>query len=545
MAATGSLQVLVVMILVLWCSPVPVACLPLSTSSRWIVDQSTGSRIKLACVNWVSHLSPMLAEGLHKQPLDSISSFIPTFGFNCVRLTWATHMFTSPSLSSQTVSQTFVSLNLSHALSGIALHNPGLLQLSVMEAFQAVVASLGRRGVMVVLDNQMSSPGWCCSDTDGNGFWGDKNFDPEVWLQGLRIVAAAFQGFPHVVGMSLRNELRGRRQNIGDWYKYMKLGAEAIHGENPDLLVIHSGLSYSQNLRFLGSRPLDESLTNKIVYELHWYSFTNGDDYTRGNLNDKCASVSAEMMNKAGFLTTPDMNFTGPLFISEFGVDQSGSRVNDNLFLPCFFAFAAAGDFDWAYWTLQGSYYSLHGKLDPDEGYGLMNHDWNAPRNRSFLRKLQALQQPFVQNVDISDSTSSHPYQVIFHPATGLCVERVAANKLILGSCRIGSHWRFNPSGQIALAGTYLIIAAEGEDQPAVLTLPGVSDFSETWRNSASATGMQFSTQVGNTTVCLDGSSPPSLFTRSCICTSQMQCHPGANPSRQWFKFVGSRPQNR
>ncbi|KAD0345287.1 hypothetical protein E3N88_44424 [Mikania micrantha] len=33
-----------------------------------------------------------------------------------------------------------------------------------------VVASLDRNNVMMILDNQISKPGWCCSDFDGNGF---------------------------------------------------------------------------------------------------------------------------------------------------------------------------------------------------------------------------------------------------------------------------------------------------------------------------------------------------------------------------------------
>ncbi|GLT36663.1 hypothetical protein SLA2020_110260 [Shorea laevis] len=60
----------------------------LSTKSRWIVDNQTGKRVKLACVNWVAHLEPVVAEGLNKQPVDVISKKIRSLGFNCVRFTW-------------------------------------------------------------------------------------------------------------------------------------------------------------------------------------------------------------------------------------------------------------------------------------------------------------------------------------------------------------------------------------------------------------------------------------------------------------------------
>lgn len=82
-----------------------------------------------------------------------------------------------------------------------------------------MVRSLGERDLMVILDNHVSKPGWCCRRDDGNGFFGDAHFDPNVWLDGLTEMATMFAGVANVVGMSLRNELRGPRQNAADWYK--------------------------------------------------------------------------------------------------------------------------------------------------------------------------------------------------------------------------------------------------------------------------------------------------------------------------------------
>ncbi|KAK7356928.1 hypothetical protein VNO80_16208 [Phaseolus coccineus] len=62
-------------------------------------------------------------------------------------------------------------------------------------------------------------PGWCCGNTDGNGFFTDKFFNPDQWISGLTKMATLFKGVNTVVGMSLRNELRGPKQNVDDWYK--------------------------------------------------------------------------------------------------------------------------------------------------------------------------------------------------------------------------------------------------------------------------------------------------------------------------------------
>ena len=81
------------------------------------------------------------------------------------------------------------------------------------------MASLAKNKVMVILDNQISKPGWCCSNVDGNGFFGDEYFNGELWIDGLTKMATMFRDNPIVVGMSLRNELRGPKQNPNDWYR--------------------------------------------------------------------------------------------------------------------------------------------------------------------------------------------------------------------------------------------------------------------------------------------------------------------------------------
>lgn len=172
--------------------------LPLSTNNRWIVDVKTGQRVKLACVNWPSHLEPMLTEGLDHKPLKHLASLLAKQHFTCVRLTWSTFMFTRPDYGNKTVAQTFDSLNLLQAKAGIAKNNPFLLKMTHVQAYQAVVDELGRHGLMVVADNHISKPTWCCSNQDGNGFFGDLYFDPDEWLQGLRTVATLFKGKPQV-----------------------------------------------------------------------------------------------------------------------------------------------------------------------------------------------------------------------------------------------------------------------------------------------------------------------------------------------------------
>uniref|UniRef100_A0A804HMS0 Glycoside hydrolase family 5 domain-containing protein n=1 Tax=Musa acuminata subsp. malaccensis TaxID=214687 RepID=A0A804HMS0_MUSAM len=332
------------------------SALPLSSSSRWIVDES-GLRVKLACVNWVSHLEPVVVEGMGKQPLDTISKKIAAMGFNCVRLTWPLFLVTNDSLAGLTVRQSFQALGLMESIAAIQVNNPDLLNLTLIQAFKAVVSNLADNNVMVILDNHISKPGWCCSNFDGNGFFGDKYFDAEEWIKGLTKMATMFNGSPNVVGMSLRNELRGPKQGVTEWYRYMQRGAEAVHSANPNVLVILSGLSFDNDLGYLSKKPVELTFQGKLVFELHWYAFSDGQAWANGNPNQVCGRVAGNVMRRAGFL----LDQGWPLFLSEFGLDQRGTNVNDNRYLGCMMGVAAELDLDWALWTLQGSYYIRQG----------------------------------------------------------------------------------------------------------------------------------------------------------------------------------------
>ncbi|KAG6479990.1 hypothetical protein ZIOFF_063467 [Zingiber officinale] len=512
------------------------AAYPLSTSGRWIVDAGSGKRVKLACVNWPSHLEPMVAEGLSKRPLDEISKAIGTMGFNCVRFTWPTFLATNDSLANLTVRQSFERLSALNStdVSLIERHNPALIDLPLIEAYQAVVSNLGDNNVMVILDNHISKPGWCCSRTDGNGFFGDTYFDPNVWVEGLHNMATLFRSHKNVIGMSLRNELRGPRENVEDWFKYMEMGAEAVHAANKDVLVILSGLSFDNDLGFLSTRQPNVSFSSKskLVFEVHWYSFSNSEAWGNGNPNDVCGRISGSVTNKAGFLL--DRQF--PLFLSEFGIDQRGVNERDNRYFSCALAYAADKDLDWALWTLQGSYYLREGVVELEEVYGLLSLNWNTVRNQTQLQRVRSIQQPF-RGPGFSDVP---PYKIIFHPLTGHCVTLDSSRRLTLAIGPCSQRWNFNDDQTLSLTAgsTSSCITAIGVGMPvAMAECDRVT--SSKWE-LLSSSHMHVSTKVagGNATVCLDvGGDGRSLITNPCRCLGG---NASCDPEGQWFKLVSS-----
>uniref|UniRef100_A0A7N0TEU3 Glycoside hydrolase family 5 domain-containing protein n=1 Tax=Kalanchoe fedtschenkoi TaxID=63787 RepID=A0A7N0TEU3_KALFE len=503
--------------------------LPLSTSSRWIVDDENGERVKLACVNWVSHLEVLLAEGLSKQPLDAVSKKIVDMGFNCVRLTWPLFLVTNESLASMTVRQSFKGLGLLESIAGLQANNPAILDLPLIQAYKAVVANLGQNNIMVVLDNHISKPGWCCSNTDGNGFFGDKYFDPDLWVQGLTLMATMSNNFSNVIGMSLRNELRGPKQNANDWFRYMQRGAEAVHSSNPNLLVILSGLDYDKDFSFLQKTPLNVTFSNKIVFEIHWYAFSDGSSWASGNPNDVCGRVVSSVMRRAGFLL--DKGY--PLFVSEFGVDLRGTNVNDNRYLGCFMGLAAELDLDFALWTLVGSYYLRQGTIGLDEVYGVLSWNWCNLRNSTFSDIISSIQAPF-QGPGLAEVT---PYKIIYHPSTGKClIGDSFLEPLRLGPCGDSDHWTYTSQQNLLIRGTYFCIKADKPGQPVQLSII-CSEAGAKW-DQISESKMHLASKLGRgDQVCLDVDSSDMIVSSACECLSRDN---SCDPASQWFKLVTS-----
>ncbi|XP_074325668.1 glycosyl hydrolase 5 family protein-like [Apium graveolens] len=508
----------------------------LSTSSRWIVNAKTGKRVKLACVNWPGHMYPMIPEGLNKKPLKNITESIFQMGFNCVRLTWATQMFTHDSYNKLTVTESLNRWGLVAAKYGMNISNPQLMNLTLVDAQKAVVDALGEKNIMVVLDNHVSLPIWCCDWNDGNGFFKDEYFDPKEWLQGLSIVSKRYRGNPTVVAVSIRNELRGPRQNEYDWHRFMEAGANAVHLENLDVLVIVSGLSFESDLSFLKKRKLNlgMNVNKKLVYEAHWYEFGNPSEKWIFQTNEFCADITQWFVNQTGYLLTGKS--PTPLFLSEFGKDQRGVNEAENRYFTCLMAFLVEKDLEWALWGLQGSYMLREGQIEWEEPYGMYDFSWDNLRNSSVLQNLQLGQQM------IQEPTSDHKtYYLMYHPQTGRCVH-VGKHNITTSDCYKLNRWGYSGDyGPIKLLGTSTCLTVEGEDHPVKVT-NDCSSLKSVWKLVSKSRMHLAAKDDKGRDLCLDWDTLNStIVTTKCLCLGDnMQdiswCN--ENPQRQWFKLV-------
>ncbi|KAJ4888331.1 Cellulase (glycosyl hydrolase family 5) protein [Raphanus sativus] len=501
---------------------------PLSTNSRWIINEK-GQRVKLACVNWPAHLQPVVAEGLSKQPLDAVAKKIMAMGFNCVRLTWPLDLATNETLATNvTVRQSFQSLGLSDDISGFQTKNPSMIDLPLIEAYKSVVTTLGNHNLMVVLDNHLTKPGWCCRYNDSNGFFGDTFFEPGTWIAGLTKIATLFKDASNVVGMSLRNELRGPRQNVDDWFKYMQQGAEAVHGANPNVLIILSGLTYDTDLSFVRSRPVNLTFSGKLVFEIHQYSIPYTKIWSSKNPNDACGDILKILDDGVGFNLREF-----PVFLSEFGIDVRGVNVVQNRNLGCLLGWAAENDVDWAIWELGGSYYLREGVVGMIEYYSVLDSDWISVRNNSFLQRLSLIQSQ-LQGPDHQSKVNN----LVFHPLSGLCMLQsfLDPTKVTLGRCNESQLWNYTTDNTLKLQNKSLCLANTGPNAPVKLSETRCSSSNLSKWQTISASNMLLAATSTNNSLCLDVDGDNTLVATNCRCVNGEDS--SCDPMSQWFKIV-------
>jgi hypothetical protein len=355
---------------------------PFSTSGNSIID-AKGAIVRMRCVNWPGSMETLMPEGLQHNSIENIVLLIKQMNMTCVRLTYSIDVTLSSNL---TAYQSLSKLNLTSALQGFIENNPLLINTSVSNVFDEVLNTLGKYNILVLFDNCVSKAMWCCTNDDGNGFWGDRYFDVEQWINGMRFMAQKTVDRPYVIAMSLRNELRGPRQNQPDWYRYVLRGIrEAISLVNPQLLIVISGLNYDLNLTFIRSRSIQElvpqSIQNKIVYEAHWYSWSG-----YGPL-DNCTKMIEGIQNAWGFILESNHSYTAPVWLTEFGTNVD-SFTGDDQFIDCVKSFLQTpltNTMSWSYWVLVGTYYIRSGTIEEHDSFGLLTDNWKEIKSKTFI----------------------------------------------------------------------------------------------------------------------------------------------------------------
>jgi endoglucanase len=169
--------------------------LPLSTKGRDIID-ADGNVFHFMSTNWPGHQELMIPEGLQHSSINDIVSWFPKLGLNSVRMPFAIQMVDDylANNPNQTLEKSVLNAipgtNGTKVLNSILQKNPEFTKDTTrLQVWDAVGKELSRQGVIIHLDNHVSRAFWCCGDDDGNGWFGEKDFDAEKWKRGLAFMA--------------------------------------------------------------------------------------------------------------------------------------------------------------------------------------------------------------------------------------------------------------------------------------------------------------------------------------------------------------------
>lgn len=401
----------ILLLLISACSAaVPRPAFPLSVKGKLIVD-SDGTPFQMRCANWPGHMETMLPEGIQWTSIDDIVTLIVESNvFNCIRLTYSADMLSivSPSMTAR---QSLAALNMTQTIADVTKHNPSLIDSTLLDVQTAVVKACDKQNIAVLFDNQVSKPMWCCSYTDGNGWWNDEYFNVLDWFTSLNQIATHYAdpatGTPNAVAFSLRNELRNNKMSrddqVADWYKYVPVGIKAINTGNPNALIFISGLSYDCDFSYLNEdHPANDwdtlyrQLNSTLVFEAHIYSWSGYGKYT-----NTCTEVISAFDKAIGYGYQHDR----PLVLTELGlnVDKFPSIDTDAAYWHCITQYVQQQKLGFGIWLLAGSYlYRTSGINSPDT-FGALETDFTAYKNDKWALALQAMIVKLKNNVASSE----------------------------------------------------------------------------------------------------------------------------------------------
>ena len=127
------------------------------------------------------------------------------------------------------------------------------------------------------------------------------------------------------------------------------------------------------------------------------------------------------------------------------------------------------------------------------------------------------------------------PYNIIFHPQSGLCVLARSSKLLELGPCDESNAWNYTSAYELVVKSTGQCVQAKSVGKNAKLGTD-CSKPSSKW-HLISNSKMHVSAELtkNGTRVCLDASPDGAIRTNQCKCLS---VDPTCDPESQWFKVI-------
>jgi len=127
------------------------------------------------------------------------------------------------------------------------------------------------------------------------------------------------------------------------------------------------------------------------------------------------------------------------------------------------------------------------------------------------------------------------PYNIIFHPQSGLCVLARSSKLLELGPCDESNAWNYTSAYELVVKSTGQCLQAKSVGNDAKLGTDCSKPSSKWHLISNSMMHVSAELTKNGTRVCLDASPDGAIRTNQCKCLS---VDPTCDPESQWFKVI-------
>ncbi|KID90126.1 cellulase [Metarhizium guizhouense ARSEF 977] len=337
--------------------------LPLVTKGRHIVD-AEGRRFKLASINWYGASDELFVPGgLDVQHRKVIAQTIKKLGFNSVRLPYADELVSkNPVIDARLVRA-----------------NADLVGLRALDILEAVATTLTEQGIAVIVNNHITRATWCCGANPCDAAWANDHLlgickvtqSEDEWIRNWETVMTRFTNDPLVIGVDLRNEVRGLWGTM-PWHKWAEAAERCgnrLLAMNPDWLVVVEGTESANDLRGARRRPVKLDIADRLVYSAHVYAWS-GWGSLGGRFSKRTYESFRESMREHwGYLLEEDV---APVWVGEIGAPRLPASVGDVRYWKNLWRYLGEVDADFGYWALN----PRKPKGNESEGYSLVEDDW-------------------------------------------------------------------------------------------------------------------------------------------------------------------------
>nr|WP_245216040.1 glycoside hydrolase family 5 protein [Pararoseomonas baculiformis] len=274
----------------------------LSTRGNQIVDAS-GRPVRLKAVSWFGAELPYKApQGLWQEGYAGLLDRIRQWGFNCIRLPFASSITSDPPTG-------YID----------PVRNPDLFLRSSLAVLDRIIDAAGERGLCVVLDLHIHQAG---NERDGAPVAGRHTLRSLVGT--WQFMARRYGSRPNVIGADVFNEPYAVKWP--EWKRICETVGNAVHGNAPHWLIFVEGCDAAAgfwaggNLTEAGANPVVLNQPRKLVYSPHEYGHSvHLMDWLQRSGHPVPAwprSLFARFRSSWGYLFEQDI---APIWVGEFG----------------------------------------------------------------------------------------------------------------------------------------------------------------------------------------------------------------------------------